>query len=61
MFIAIVLDAMEDDQALTINDRDDPMMFRSIAEIQDLKDDHSLMACDWWAFDCETGKATMLG
>jgi hypothetical protein len=60
MFVAIVLDAMEDDQALTINEGDDPMMFRSIAEIQDLKDDHSLMACDWWAFDCETGKSTML-
>ncbi|MBD3261327.1 MAG: hypothetical protein GF334_06515 [Candidatus Altiarchaeales archaeon] len=62
MFIAIVTGAMEDDSALTINNEDDdyPAMFDNIADMQDLKDGHSLMACDWWAFDCDTGETRLL-
>ena len=62
MYIAIVTDVTEDGQALTINnlDTDEPQMFDCVEDIQELKYDHSLMACDWWAFNCETGRSTAL-
>ena len=62
MYIVIVTDALEDGGPLVLeNDQTGmPSTFATISEIQDLKDDHMLCACDWWAFDCETGKARLL-
>jgi hypothetical protein len=61
MYIAIVTDALDDGSPLVItNEEDEPETFVRLSDIQELKEDHMLMACDWWAFDCETGKATLL-
>jgi hypothetical protein len=62
MYIAIVTDALEDGGPLVITDDKTgmPRVFAKIADIEDLKEDDVLVACDWWAFNCETGKTTLL-
>ena len=58
MYMVIVTDVYGDGQAVTINgENDEPQMFSSIEEIEKLKSEHSLMCCDWFAFDCETGQS----
>jgi hypothetical protein len=62
MYIVIVTDVMEngDPVVLTNDESEMPQTFASIADIEELKEDHMLMACDWWAFDCDTGKTRLL-
>ena len=62
MYIVIVTNALGDGGPLVLEDDEThmPSTFATIAEIAELRESHMLMACDWWAFDCATGKTQLL-
>lgn len=63
-WIAIVADVFGNDlgQALVIEDGEDgvPFMFKSAQNIAELREEHTLKSCDWWAFNTETGESVRL-